>query len=108
MNKLHILSITIIVVAGMLMFLQSGESYLSIPPTIAFSNNTNVKLELGILNDIDETNVLTFNWISEFNENDIISFQQSCTDTGLGILFTDETVSPDTPSIIISIAQIGW
>ena len=56
----------------------------------------------------DETVMEIFNWIGRLNQNDVIYFQQACTDADIGIVFTAAGVAPNTPSVMISIGKINW
>ena len=69
--------------------------------------NYNIKTMTSIQSGTADTMTGTLNWIGYLNTNDIISFQQSCDNANLGIVFTPEGTPPATPSIIISIARIS-
>lgn len=69
--------------------------------------NSNVKTTILLQISGTETFLETLNWVGILNQNDIISFQQGCTDSDIGIIFTAAGVPPATPSIIISIARIS-
>ena len=69
--------------------------------------NTNIKTTVSLQESGSETMTATFNWVGILATNDIISFQQSCTDADIGIIFTAAGTPPATPSIIISIVRIS-
>lgn len=69
--------------------------------------NTNVKTTILLQVSGIETFLETANWIGVLNQNDIISFQQGCDDSDIGLIFTAAGIPPATPSIIISIARIS-
>lgn len=70
--------------------------------------NTNIKTHITVQVGGDETVMETFNWVGRLYQNDIVYFQQSCTDPDIGIIFTSAAVPPATPSVIISIAKLNW
>lgn len=70
--------------------------------------NTNVKTHITVQVGGDETVMEIFNWTGRLQANDVIYFQQSCTDADIGIIFTAAAVPPATPSVIVSIAKLNW
>lgn len=70
--------------------------------------NTNIKSHITVQIGGDETVMETFNWVGRLYQNDIVYFQQSCTDPDIGIIFTSAAVPPNTPSVIVSIAKLNW
>lgn len=70
--------------------------------------NTNIKSHIVVQVGGDETVMETFNWVGRLQANDVVYFQQSCTDADIGIIFTDAAVPPNTPSVIVSIAKLNW
>lgn len=69
--------------------------------------NTNIKTTVMLQVGGTETMTGVLNWIGSLQEHDIISFQQSCTDPDIGIIFTASGTPPATPSIIISAYKLG-
>jgi len=69
--------------------------------------NTNVKTHVVVTVIGDETSTETLNWVGRLNQNDVIYFQHSSTDSDIGIIFTAAGIPPATPSIIISIVRIS-
>lgn len=69
--------------------------------------NTNIRTTILLQVGQTETFTTTLNWVGFLQEHDIISFQQSCTDSDIGIIFTNGSTRPNTPSIIISAYKLG-
>lgn len=69
--------------------------------------NSNIKTTVMLQVAISDTMTGTLNWVGRLDKNDIISFQQGCTDSDIGMVFTGSGIMPATPSIIISIAKIS-
>lgn len=70
--------------------------------------NSNIKTSVMLQLATADTMTGTINWVGRLNQNDIISFQQGCTDSDIGLIFTAEGVPPATPSIIVSVAKLNW
>lgn len=69
--------------------------------------NSNIKTTIMLQVGVTETMTGTLNWVGALQEHDIISFQQGCTDPDIGIIFSNSTTIPATPSIIISAYKLG-
>lgn len=69
--------------------------------------NSNIKTTVMLQVAGSETMVGVINWVGNLNKNDIIYFQQACSDPNIGIIFTGIGTPPATPSIIVSIAKVG-
>lgn len=69
--------------------------------------NSNIKTTINTQLNPGDTITGTLNWIGTLNQGEIISFQQGCTDSDIGIIASASGVPPATPSVIISIYKIG-
>ena len=70
--------------------------------------NSNIKTTVMLQASGTETMTGTINWVGSLNANDIISFQQGCTDSDIGIIATAAGVAPATPSVIVSVVKMNW
>ena len=69
--------------------------------------NSNIKTTVMLQIATTDTMTGTFNWAGRLNQNDIISFQQGCTDSDIGIIATPAGTPPLTPSIIVSVFKVS-
>lgn len=69
--------------------------------------NSNIKTTVMLQAAGTETMTATMNWVGSLDAGDIVSFQQGCDDSDIGMIFTPAAISPETPSIIISVARIS-